>query len=47
MGVLLHDENKLDGKNNILHHFMKYVPTLTREGEMLLPDEKCFHSQRL
>ena len=42
MGVLLHDENKLDGMNNILHHFMKYVPTLTREGEMPLPDENVF-----
>ena len=38
MGVLLHDENKLDGMNNILHHFIKYVPTLTREGEMPLLD---------
>ena len=42
MGVLLHDENKLDGMNNILQHFMKYVPTLTREGEMPLPDENVF-----
>ena len=42
MGVLLHDENKLDGMNNILHHFMKYVHTLTSEGEMPLPDENVF-----
>ena len=40
--MLLHDENNLDGKNSILHHFMKYVPTLTREGEMPLPDENIF-----
>jgi len=40
MGVLLRDENKLDEMNDILHHFMAYVPTLTREGELTLPNEK-------
>ena len=42
MGVLLHDENKWDGMSYILHHFMKYIPTLTREGEMPLPDGNVF-----
>ena len=28
--------------NDILHRFMKYVPTLAREREMPLPDENVF-----
>ena len=40
MGVLLHDENKLDGMNNILHHFMKYVPTLKRTFSKILSLEE-------
>lgn len=38
MGVLLHNENKLDEMSKILEHFMKYVPTLTKEGEITLPN---------
>ena len=40
MGVLLLDENKLDGMNKILHHFMEYVPALTRKGEHSLSNDK-------
>ena len=38
MGVLLHNENKLDEMSKILDHLMKFVPTLPKEGEISLPD---------
>lgn len=38
MGVLLHNENKLDEMNQILAHFMQFVPTLSKEGELSLPN---------
>ncbi len=34
MGVLLHNENKLDEMSKILDHLMKFVPTLPKEGEI-------------
>ncbi len=38
MGVLLHNENKLDEMTKILDHLMKFVPTVQKEGEISLPD---------
>lgn len=38
MGVLLHNENKLDEMSKILGHFMKFVPMLPKEGELSLPN---------
>ena len=36
MGVLLHNENRLDEMSKILEHFMTFVPTLPKEGEITL-----------
>ena len=38
MGVLLHNENKLDEMSKILCHLMKFVPTLPKEGTLSLPN---------
>lgn len=38
LGVLLHNENKLDEMSKILHHLMKFVPTLPKEGSATLPN---------
>lgn len=32
MGVNLHNENKLNEMNEIMKHYMKYVPTESAEG---------------
>ena len=34
--VLLHNENKLDEMSKILEHFMTFVPTFPKEGEITL-----------
>ncbi len=38
MGVLLHNENKLDEMSKILEHLMKFAPTLAKEEEEELPN---------
>jgi hypothetical protein len=38
MGVLLHDENKLNEMSKILAHFMQFVPMISKEGELTLPN---------
>ena len=37
LGVLLHNENKLDEMGKILAHYMKLVPTVEAEGHLRLP----------
>ena len=37
LGVLLHDENKLEEMSLILTHYMKLVPALVVEGHLTLP----------
>lgn len=51
LGVLLYNENKLEEMGQILSHYMKLVPTLESEGELLLTngntlqfDDTRFHS---
>lgn len=38
LGVLLHNENKLDNLAKILSHYMKLVPTAEAEGHRQLPN---------
>ena len=38
LGVLLHNENKLDEMGKILAHYMKLVPTVEAEGHLRLPN---------
>ena len=38
LGVLLHNENKLDEMGKILAHYMKLVPTVEAEGHLQLPN---------
>ena len=38
LGVLLHNENKLDEMGKILDHYMSLVPTLSAEQEISLPN---------
>ncbi len=38
MGVLLHNENKLDEMSKILDHLMQFVPALSKEIDVALPD---------
>lgn len=38
LGVLLHNENKLDEMGKILAHYMKLVPTVEVEGRLQLPN---------
>ena len=38
MGVLLHNENKLEEMSKILEHLMTFVPTLPKESEITLPN---------
>ena len=38
LGVLLHNENKLDEMAKILTHYMKLVPTVEAEGHRKLPN---------
>ena len=38
LGVLLHNENKLDEMAKILTHYMKLVPTVEAEGHRRLPN---------
>ena len=44
LGVLLHDENKLDEMRKILHYYMKIVPTLKAEKLVSLPNGSGFDS---
>ena len=37
LGVLLHDENKLDEMGKILSHYMGLVPTMNIQQEISLP----------
>lgn len=50
LGVLLHDENKLDEMGKIMTHYMTLVPTTSAEGHFTLPsgdlmnfDDTRFH----
>ena len=36
LGVLLHNENKLDEMSHILHHYMQLVPTVEADGFLVL-----------
>lgn len=38
LGVQLHNENKLDEMSVILQHYMTLVPTVPREGQLVLPN---------
>lgn len=38
LGILLHNENKLDEMSKILDHYMKFVPTVAGEKEVTLPN---------
>lgn len=38
LGVLLHNENKLDCMGKILTHYMKVVPTVEVKGHVQLPN---------
>ena len=36
LGVLLHNENKLDEMSHTLHHYMQLVPTVVADGFLVL-----------
>ena len=38
LGLMLHNENKLDEMRKILEDLHKFVPTLPKEGEFTLPN---------
>ena len=38
LGVLLHNENKLDEMSHVLRHYMQFVPTVEADGFLVLPN---------